>query len=94
MICLVWGAGIVCLLCVLFGMMHLVWGVMHKVVDMVCLVWNNYIVVVIMYLVWFLVLFLISMWRISYGCLVWGVKHGVLGMGYMVLGVWCGVCGI
>ena len=41
MICLVWGAGIVCLLCVLFGMMHLVWGVRHKVVDMVCLVWNN-----------------------------------------------------
>ena len=34
------------------------------------------------------------MWRISYGCLVWGVKHGVLGMGYMVLGVWCGVCSI
>ena len=45
MICLVWGAGIVCLLCVLFGMMHLVWGVRHKVVDMVFLVWDNFIVV-------------------------------------------------
>ena len=49
MICLVWGAGIVCLLCVLFFIMRLVWGVRHKIVDMVCLVWDNYIVVVIVY---------------------------------------------
>ena len=73
MICLVWGAGIVCFLCVLFGMMHLVWGVRHKVVDMVCLVWNNYIVVVIMYLVWiFGIAFNINMayfiWVSCMGC--------------------------